>query len=156
MARRKGRPTALKQQADNSSPMTPQEMAKWIRADAPPEVVEGIRTATVLSEQVSLVESHSGPLPTPKDLEAYERVSPGLADRIVQMAEAERQLRIAVVQKGQTVALMRTICSTAVSLAMIGGAALGYQLGHAAGGTVLGLGAFYVLIGRKLTEWWKS
>lgn len=156
MARRKGRPAALKQQADNSSPMTPQEMAKWIRADAPPEVVESIRTATVLSEQVSLVESHSGPLPTPKDLEAYERVSSGLADRIVQMAETEQQLRITVVQKGHRIALMRTICSTAVSLAMIGGAALGYQLGHAAGGTVLGLGALYVLIGRKLTEWWKS
>lgn len=156
MARRKGRPAALKQQPDNSGPITPQEMAKWIRADAPPEIVESLRSATVLTEQVSLVESHSGPLPSPKDLAAYERVSPGIADRIVQMAEAEQQLRATVVQKGHGIALARTICSTAVSLAMIGGAALGYQLGHPAGGTVLGLGALYVLIGRKLTEWWKS
>ena len=35
------------------------------------------------------------------------------------MAEAEQQLRITVVQKGHRIALMRTICSTAVSLAMI-------------------------------------
>lgn len=115
MARRKGRPAGLEQQAGHSSPITPQEMAKWIRSDAPPETVESLRSATVLTEQVSLAESHPGPLPSPKDLEAYERVSPEIADRIVQMAEAEQQLRATVVKKGHGIVLTRTICSTAVS-----------------------------------------
>ena len=35
----------------------------------------------------------SGPLPPPDLLDAYERTSPGLADRIVKMAEREQGLR---------------------------------------------------------------
>ena len=156
MARRRSKRNALNQSANDSSPITPQEISKWIRDDAPPEIVESLRGATVLTEQVSLVESHSGPLPSPRDLEAYESVSAGIAGRIVRMAETEQQLRMTVVQKVHRIDLVRTICSTAVSLAMIGGAVFGYQLGHPAGGTVLGLGALYVLLGRKLIEWWKS
>lgn len=35
----------------------------------------------------------SGPLPPPDDLEKYEKISPGFADRIVQMAEKEADHR---------------------------------------------------------------
>jgi uncharacterized membrane protein len=35
------------------------------------------------------IEFHRGPLPLPAELQAYERALPGLADRIVKMAETE-------------------------------------------------------------------
>jgi len=38
-------------------------------------------------------QQYSGPLPPPAALEHYERISPGLSDRIVRMAEAEAQHR---------------------------------------------------------------
>ncbi len=41
----------------------------------------------------SIQKFHSGPLPPPEDLEHYGRVTPGGAERIFQMAEAEQAHR---------------------------------------------------------------
>ncbi|MEG6504208.1 DUF2335 domain-containing protein [Nitratidesulfovibrio sp. 1201_IL3209] len=38
-------------------------------------------------------ELHSGPLPAPQTLEAYERIAPGAAGRIIAMAEEEQRHR---------------------------------------------------------------
>jgi len=43
-------------------------------------------------EQYSM-QSHSGPLPTPEDLDRYETILPGLANRIACMAENEQSYR---------------------------------------------------------------
>ena len=46
-----------------------------------------------LTRLMSASYAYSGPLPAPADLAAYDRVHPGLADRIVRMAEEERNHR---------------------------------------------------------------
>lgn len=55
-----------------------------------PEALEAflsgiIVEATVVEE--SITKRHSGPLPTPSNLSAYENILPGLAERIVRLAE---------------------------------------------------------------------
>ena len=47
----------------------------------------------VLGKGTSISLSYSGPLPHPADLEKFERISPGAADRILGMAEREQALR---------------------------------------------------------------
>lgn len=42
----------------------------------------------------SSMKSHSGPLPSPETLEGYNQVLPGLADRIVTMAENQQKHRV--------------------------------------------------------------
>lgn len=101
--------------------------------------------------------SHTGPLPAPETLKAYDTVHPGLAERIVRMAEDEATHRRALetrvveaqvkeveavreqIKRGQTFGL--TVCLTAI---VVGGvvAALGYQL---AGG-IIGAGGLASLV----------
>lgn len=50
-----------------------------------------VGSVTVRQEQVSL---HTGPLPAPEDLAHYEAVIPGLADRIVTLAEKQAEHRM--------------------------------------------------------------
>lgn len=54
-----------------------------------------VRTLPAKSSQSKVVglqvsQSYSGPLPRPSDLQAYEDTLPGVADRIVSMAEREQ------------------------------------------------------------------
>ncbi|MCS6245397.1 MAG: DUF2335 domain-containing protein [Opitutus sp.] len=60
------------------------------KSPAPPVVKPQPALGTNLAFRA---ESFSGPLPPPDLLEAYERTSSGLADRIVKMAEAEQAHR---------------------------------------------------------------
>lgn len=43
--------------------------------------------------QVQVTQVHVGPLPSPDDLQRYDEIQPGLAGRIVQMAENEARHR---------------------------------------------------------------
>ena len=45
---------------------------------------------------VAAVKHHSGPLPAPEDLQRYEQLSPGAANRIISMAENEQNHRTAM------------------------------------------------------------
>ena len=56
---------------------------------------EGQRHAVI--ELLEASETHSGPLPAPRQLSDYEAVLPGLAERIVRLTEAEQQHRHATV-----------------------------------------------------------
>lgn len=59
------------------------------------EAVPTLKRRTVLSARRTRVEAHfKGPLPPPNILSQYDRVFPGLGDRIVTMAEREQQARI--------------------------------------------------------------
>jgi uncharacterized membrane protein len=51
------------------------------------------RAAVIIEETISSVSHHSGPLPPPSDLAAYETIQPGFAERIMQMAEKEQTKR---------------------------------------------------------------
>lgn len=60
------------------------------------EVIESLpeeQKLEVLGKATSISLSYSGPLPHPADLEEYERILPGAADRILSMAEKEQALR---------------------------------------------------------------
>ena len=61
-------------------------MSKVKKIERPP-------TAAFLIEQHTKKVTHSGPLPSPEILEGYERVSPGFANRIFEMAEREQKHR---------------------------------------------------------------
>lgn len=50
----------------------------------------------------SYEEKYSGPIPHPKHLEAYENICPGLADRLVTMAEAQQSHRFDIENKAIT------------------------------------------------------
>lgn len=52
-------------------------------------------SATVIRQEASF---HSGPIPSPETLAAYDRLQNGLAERIVAMAEAEQRQRHAMDQ----------------------------------------------------------
>jgi len=60
---------------------------------------EGPLDGPLSPEQIALVQviqrrfSHSGPLPSPETLAAYEKVLPGAAERIVRMAETQSSHR---------------------------------------------------------------
>lgn len=71
-----------------------QDIAQQQRAALPQEPVGPPPTALQILQQQSL---WSGPIPSPEDLEVYERVHEGLAERIVVMAE--RQIDMTVAQQ---------------------------------------------------------
>lgn len=57
-----------------------------------PAAVQGQPTPSAMSAELTLSQtktSWSGPLPHPQELEAFDRVVPGAAERIVHMAEQE-------------------------------------------------------------------
>lgn len=107
---------------------------------------------------ISHTQSFSGPLPPPQILQQYNDAHPGLADRIVTMAESEQAHRhgventalsgsIGAEKRGQNYAL--TIC-TLVVLASFG---LIWQ-GHEVSGSVLAAGtlsalAYVFITGRR-------
>ena len=117
---------------------------------------------------------HSGPLPSPDTLARYEQLMPGLADRIVQMAEREQEHAITAQQKalesdirareatlrlqnrGQSFALTVVFVSLGVAVVL---ALMGHDGPAAAiGGVMLGgvaaafLGARFISPAGKKTE----
>lgn len=107
------------------------------------------------SGQIVATQSFSGPIPPPAILEGYERLVPGAAARILNMAEAEaahlRQIerdalahQTAIIQRGQYFGL-------AVAALAIGASVVALFLGQPwvagvlGGTTVVGLVAAFVL-----------
>lgn len=54
------------------------------------------RKSMVVREERSVSHFHQGPLPPPYQLEEYDRVIPGSAERIISMAERQQQHRIEI------------------------------------------------------------
>lgn len=61
---------------------------------------------TQMVKSVSAVQakSFSGPIPAPEDLEHYDRICPGFADRILKMAEAQAANRQVLERKNADIA----------------------------------------------------
>lgn len=66
-----------------------QEVLQDVPADARKIIIQAFRQS----------ESHSGWLPTPKYLQEYEAILPGLAERIVALPEREQAHRHRVIEK---------------------------------------------------------
>lgn len=58
------------------------EILSKLPQDTPPDVIEAIAQL-----------DYSGPLPLPAMMREYENITPGLADRIMKLAENEQQIR---------------------------------------------------------------
>lgn len=73
---------------DNDEPSTEIERAlsNVVPAEKLPETVK-------LIKQIIIAEHHKGPLPSSRQLAEYEKILPGLAERIVQMSEKEQTHR---------------------------------------------------------------
>lgn len=117
---------------------------------APPHAQGGGATQT----QIQHV-SFQGPLPPPDALAGYERIQPGLADRIVRMAEEEQRQRHQLeseitkrsfdeARRGQNLGFaIGTVAIVAGALTAAAGASIpGSIIG---GGGVIGLVAVFVL-----------
>lgn len=94
--------------AEPTSDVLAQEISNALELDLPPQLVA--RLGRLLESKVELVVQEtqtrfSGPLPHPDVLAEYNRNSPGLAERIVKMAEKQaehRQSLESVVVRGNT------------------------------------------------------
>ena len=120
---------------------------------AHPESSTADSSSRIVAQQTTI--AHIGPLPTPEDLDRYNQVLPGLAGRIVTMAEKEQAHRIDSEQKvlgaliishhrGQLLATVLGLAAFAVAGAFgyWGEAAVGAGL---AGGVILSIaGVLYV------------
>jgi uncharacterized membrane protein len=84
---------------------------------------------------------HQGPLPPPEDLQRYDQVMPGLADRIVSMAEREQMHRHAMqevsVRGGLDIAKRGQLLGFAIAIIVLGVALALVLLGHETAGTVI-------------------
>lgn len=58
-----------------------------------------INTRQVIQHVQSQVSAFSGPLPSPEVLRKYDEIMPGLAERVVLMAEKEQAYRIATTER---------------------------------------------------------
>ena len=98
---------------ENTPPLTPNSDLREQIERTVGEVVPQANRQLVIERVVTLMskESFSGPLPHPKHLSEYERISPGAADRIITMAEESQ---------GHIQELDRKIISSEVSDKKIG------------------------------------
>lgn len=124
------------------------------------EVIEGLpaeRRAEVM-RVISQHESHSGWLPTPNFLSQYNKILPGLAERIVAMPEREQAHRHRVVERmvtddfahkkrGQTLAMASLVLLLAVSIGLI-------ALGQFAWGARIAIFGIVGVVGIFVTGKW--
>lgn len=100
------------------------------------------------------IQSFSGPIPHPELLEGYERVQPGLAERIVSMAEKEQEVQlecdkalvegpIKATRRGQWMGFVIALLflGAATALGILGERAVAITLG---GGTLVSLVTIFV------------
>ncbi len=116
--------------------------------------------------QVQIAEQYQGPIPPPKFLSAYEEICPGLADRIIIMAEKEQTHRqdmedkdlnasVEMARKEYSEARLGQVFALIIGLAVVGAGT--YCATHGAGwpgavigsSGVLGLVSAFI-IGRKI------
>ena len=68
---------------------------------------------------------YQGPLPSPEDFAAYERVLPGAADRILKMAETQATHRQGLERRALSGDLVKAMMGTILAYITFGGAMVG-------------------------------
>ena len=95
--------------------------------------------------------TYSGPLPPPAMLQQYNEIEPGLADRIVKMAEGQsahrKDLESKVISSDIKNSRLGIICGLSVVMACITGAVLTSIFGNQYVAGALGLGSLGTLAG---------
>lgn len=125
-----------------------------------PKIFQGVKKEkkTEILKSVSVTMMHSGPLPDPYTLGAYDKMIPDGADRIMKMAEKQQEHRMSIEKKAigrqSAQSLIGQIFGFLIGLSGIGcGTFLAYSgettVGSIiAGGTVVSLVSVFVL-GKK-------
>ncbi|MBU7579816.1 MAG: DUF2335 domain-containing protein [Porphyrobacter sp.] len=105
---------------------------------------------------MSLTKIHSGPLPAPDDLAHYEAISPGAAERIISMAEANMNHRHAmertIVQSEYGLRSRGQWLALAALVAMLGVIAFTFWIGHPVEAAILGGGTLATVTGLFLAR----
>lgn len=114
-----------------------------VRSNLPEQQQQAQRVAEVVRQTLQ-VTSFSGPLPPPDQLEHYERIAPGIAERIVAMAE--QHVSMADRQMQHRHGLENRVVDSNIKLAKRG-QIFAYSLG------VIGLGGGMFLIHAGLELW---
>lgn len=81
------------------------------------EILESLPPEQVLAVIKSAY--HSGPVPSPQALQQYNDILPGLADRLVTMAEKEQSIRAGETRHFSWNVTLKVFASVIVSLAMV-------------------------------------
>ncbi len=124
--------------ADNNFDVT-----SWLKAETPSEIVRRVT-------QIENLVTYSGPLPPSSELENYDRVLPGAADRIIRMAENAQSTQHYAIKEGIKLNGRRITTSTIVSLSLVATAGLALLLDPAWLSIPLGTGGILTLILRDL------
>ena len=119
------------------------------------------RLLSVVQQQLPVIQSistlHSGPLPDPATLAGYNNVTPGLAERIVRMAETEaahrREIEVAIIhiesdehQHRRRIEGRGQLCALAVAMAALIGGVVCIIADHAISGSLLTGGTVVSLV----------
>ena len=120
------------------------------RKNRPPRDIVPIQSAE-LRFQAMMRASYSGPLPPPEFLERYNLTLPGLAERIIKMAESQHDHRLEierkVIEANISAQRLGTYCGFAVAMtAILGGIGLIF-IGKEATGLTSILTALVSLVG---------
>lgn len=106
-------------------------------------------------EIISQRESHSGPLPSPAQLKAYDEVLPGLAERIVQLTEKEQTHRHTTVdfitRRESRIRERGQICAMIALVIMIGFCAYLVSIGSATTAGFVAVGLIAAVVGIFVT-----
>ena len=85
-----------------------------------PTEVSKARVSQVSSSTRSIRMEYTSPLPPAVELERYESILPGTVNRVVKMAETEQRIRGSSNKRIHQINLIKIVCSTFVSLSLIG------------------------------------
>lgn len=93
----------------------------------------------------------SGPLPPPALVEHYEQLQPGMADRIMALAEAEaahvREIERLSVEYQREDVRRSTYCALFIGCVALVGGTVAVVMGHDLGGGLIGGGGVVALVG---------
>ncbi|MCY4260930.1 MAG: DUF2335 domain-containing protein [Rhodobacteraceae bacterium] len=117
---------------------------------APSQITVEIPEGTEPTDAVAIVAqkiAFSGPIPPPSMLKDYDDISPGLADRIVGIAEKEQSIRDKSNSRSLWNDFVRVSGSVIVSLALCAIAAFGLFLGYPWAAIAIGIsGAIPIVV----------
>ncbi len=100
------------------------EFTHWLKPETPSEVVGHIANIPHIMPVREL-------LPPSSELIEYEKVQPGMADRIIGLLEKDQSLQRNALEKDTNIARHRLMTSTVVSLSMIATAVAALLFGPA-------------------------
>ena len=131
---------------ETQEPKLPAELTQLL--ESLPEEKRAL-VATVVRQRITTM--FDGPLPPPSVLAEYEKVVPGMAERIAKMAESEGTLRAQAQRSSARKDIFAISCATIVQLGFFGTAAWALYLGHELVAVPLGLGG---VIGLLFQRFW--